>query len=91
MTLPVALTMPAVNTLPPVALPVTAKLPNVPTDVMLVCAAVVRVPTMLVPLILPPVILPVALIIPPVSTFPLVIFATALNPTFDVKVFAELL
>ena len=35
--------------------------------------------------------LPVALTIPPVNTLPPVIFATALNPTFDVKVFAELL
>ena len=47
------------NTLPPVILPVTAKLPNVPTEVMLVCAAVVNVPTILVPLKLPLVILPV--------------------------------
>ena len=45
--------------LPPATLAVTAKLPRVPTLVMLVCAAVVSVPTMLVPLKLPPVILPV--------------------------------
>ena len=65
-TLPVALTMPAVNKLPPVALPVTAKLVRVPTLVILVCAAVVNVPTMLVPLRLPPVILPVTLTVAPV-------------------------
>jgi hypothetical protein len=40
-------------------LPVTDKLVSVPTDVMLVCAAVVNVPTMLVPLKLPDAILPV--------------------------------
>ena len=58
--LPVALINPPVKILPPVALPVTVRLPNVPTDVILVCAAVVSVPTILVPLRLPPVILPVA-------------------------------
>ena len=40
-------------------LPDTDKLPNVPTDVILVCAAVVKVPTILVPLKLPLVMLPV--------------------------------
>ena len=45
--------------LPPLILPVTFRLPNVPTEVMLVCAAVVSVPTMLVPDRLPAVMLPV--------------------------------
>ena len=45
-------------------LPVTVNAPNVPTDVMLVCAAVVNVPTMLVPDRLPEVMLPVALSVP---------------------------
>ena len=40
-------------------LPVTARLVSVPTEVILVCAAVVNVPTMLVPLRLPLVMLPV--------------------------------
>ena len=62
---------PPVNKLPLVVLPVTAKLPNVPTDVILVCAAVVKVPTMLVPLRLPPVMLPVADINPIVRKLPL--------------------
>ena len=57
--LPVADTIPPVLMLPPVALPVTVKLVNVPTEVILVCAAVVSVPTMLVPDRLPPVMLPV--------------------------------
>ena len=55
----VAFTLAPPNTLPPVILPVTAKLPSVPTEVMLVCAAVVSVPTMLVPDRLPLVMLPV--------------------------------
>ena len=46
-------------TLPLVILPVTASDVNVPTLVMLGCAAVVNVPTMLVPLKLPAVTLPV--------------------------------
>ena len=50
--------------LPDVTLPVTDKLSNVPTDVILVCAAVVSVPTMLVPLRLPPTMLPTELISP---------------------------
>ena len=56
--------------LPLVVLPVTANAVNVPTEVILVCAAVVNVPTILVPLKLPPVILPVAEINPPVKTLP---------------------
>ena len=52
---------PAVRMLPPVTLPVTARAPKVPTEVILVCAAVVKVPTMLVPDKLPPAMLPVAL------------------------------
>ena len=43
-TVPVALTKPAVRMLPPCTLPVTLTLDNVPTDVMLGCAAVVTVP-----------------------------------------------
>ena len=58
---PVALTSPNVRKLPPCTLAVTAKLPKVPTEVMLFCAAVVNVPTMLVPDKLPPVMLPTAL------------------------------
>ena len=59
-TLPVALTVPPVAKLPAVAVFVTLKLPSVPTDVMLVCAAVNNVPVKLVALTLPPVMLPVA-------------------------------
>ena len=46
---------------------------------MLVCAAVVNVPTMLVPDRLPPVMLPVAEINPPVSILPPVILADTLT------------
>ena len=52
--------------LPPVMLPVTFNDPSVPTDVILVCAAVVSVPTIDVPLRLPPVMLPVTLTVVPV-------------------------
>ena len=45
---PVALTVPAVAKLPPVTVPVTLKLDNVPTDVMLGCAAVLSVPATVV-------------------------------------------
>ena len=41
------------------ALPLTANDPKVPTEVMFVCAAVVKVPTMLVPCKLPEVMFPV--------------------------------
>ena len=54
--------------LPLVMLPVTLKLPNVPTEVTLGCAAVVSVPTILVPLKLPDVMLPVTLKLPNVPT-----------------------
>ena len=66
---------PPVNKLPPVTLAVTVNAPSVPTEVMLVCAAVVNVPTMLVPDKLPPVMLPVALIKPPVNKLPPVMLA----------------
>ena len=45
-------------------MPVTANAVNVPTDVMLVCAAVANVPVMFVPDRLPPVMLPTAVINP---------------------------
>ena len=45
-------------------MPVTVNAPSVPTEVMLVCAAVVNVPATLVTLTLPAVILPVAEISP---------------------------
>ena len=51
--LPVADINPAVSKLPPVALPVTAKLVKVPTLVMLVCAAVATVPIRFPPVMLP--------------------------------------
>ena len=47
-TLPLAVTFPAVLMLPAEALPVTVNAVNDPTDVMLVCAAVVSVPATLV-------------------------------------------
>ena len=56
---PVAEINPAVLRLPPCTLPVTLKLLSVPTEVIFVCAAVVNVPTILVPDRLPEVILPV--------------------------------
>ena len=62
--LPVAVITPAVPIFPPVMFPVTASNVNVPTLVILGCAAVVRVPvkklavTKLPPLILPAVMLP---------------------------------
>jgi len=72
--------------LPVVVVPVTLKLPNVPTLVMFVWLAVVTVPTKLAPVttpvtltvvpvwlvaeMLPTVALPVALIVPPVTTLP---------------------
>ena len=59
--LPVADITPPVSKLPAVVLAVTVNEPNVPTEVMLVCVAVVNVPTILVPDKLPPVILPLAL------------------------------
>ena len=67
-----ALTKPAVKMLAPTKLPLVLTKPlevidvNVPTDVMLFCAAVVNVPAIFVPDKLPPVMLPVALIKPPV-------------------------
>ena len=65
--------------MPLVTFAVTVKLPNVPTDVMLFCDAVVNVPTILVPEILPPVILPTELINPPVIILPPVILAVTAN------------
>jgi len=68
--LPTAEISPPVNKFPPVTLPVTVKLVNVPTDVMLGCAAVVTVAAVvaktaleIVPIKLPPVMLPVVLIV----------------------------
>ena len=63
-TVPVADTSPAVRILPPCTLAVTVRALSVPTDVILVCAAVSKVPAMLVnaprvPDTLPLVILPV--------------------------------
>ena len=68
-TLPAELSALAANApdnakLPPAMLAVTAKLVSVPTEVILVCAAVVNVPTMLVPDKLPPEMLPTAVINP---------------------------
>ena len=85
-TLPAADINPPVSKLPVVVLAVTVSAPSVPTDVIFVCAAVVNVPTMLVPDKLPPVILPVALINPAVRKLPPVILPTALSanpPVFD--------
>ena len=65
-------------------LPVTANDPNVPTEVIFVCAAVVSVPTMLVPLRFPPVILPVAEISPPVSKLPPVTLPAVTVPVVDI-------
>ena len=70
--------MPPVSKFPPDALPVTARLFKVPSEVILVCAAVVSVPTILVPLRLPPVMLPVALTTPVASTLPPVTLPVAL-------------
>ena len=77
--LPVADTIPPVNIFPPVALPVTVRLVNEPTEVILVCAAVVNVPVILVTLRLPPVMLPVADTIPPVSKLPVMVLPVTLK------------
>ena len=66
--------------LPPEILPVTAKLVNVPTEVMLPCAAVVNEPVIFVPLRLPLEILPVADINPLVNILPPVILPAANIP-----------
>ena len=73
--LPVALINPAVNKFAPVTLPLELIAPefnevNVPTDVILACAAVVKLPDRLVADTLPPVMLPVAEINPAVRRFP---------------------
>ena len=81
---PVAEIRPAVRILPPCTLPVTDKALKVPTEVILVCAAVNSVPVRLVALTLPAVKLPVALINPPVNmlapvTLPLELIAPEFN------------
>ena len=76
----VAFTLAPPSTLPPVILPVTFKLPSVPTAVILVCVAVIKVPAMLPPTVrLPPVMLPVADTIPAVRKLPLSILAVTLT------------
>ena len=65
--------------LPPVTLPVADNAPKVPTLVIFVCAAVVNVPAILVPLRLPPVMLPVALSVP-VMLAPVVVVTSTLVP-----------
>ena len=86
-TLPVELTNPPVLILPPDTLPVTANKVNVPTEVILVCAAVASVPVILVPDKLPPVILPVALTCPAVVKLPPATFAvTANDPSVPTEV-----
>ena len=74
--LPVPLTTPVPNnTLPPVMLAVTARLPSVPTEVIFVCAAVCKVPVKLVANMLP-----VPLTTPdPNMTLPPVTFAVTLT------------
>ena len=62
----VAFTLAPPSTLPPLMFPVTAKLVNVPTEVILVCAAVDNVPAIPVTLRLPPVMLPVTETVAPV-------------------------
>ena len=64
-TLPLKLN-PAAFKLPPDTLPVTLNAVNVPTLVMLVCAAVISVPLMFPPTKLPPVTLPVTETVLPV-------------------------
>ena len=72
--LPVADIVPIVDTLPTVAVPLTLRLVSVPTDVMLVCAAVCSVPVKLVA-----VMLPVPLTIPePNNTLPPVMLPVVL-------------
>ena len=75
---PVAETNPAVRMLPPCTLPDTDNALRVPTLVILVCASVVNVPTILVPDKLPPVILPVTLNNP--ETYSPVVANTATLP-----------
>ena len=71
----VALIKPPVCMLPPVTFAVTAKLPNVPTLVIFVCAAVCKVPVKLVANTLP-----VPLTTPdPNTTLPPVTFAVTLT------------
>jgi len=65
--------------LPLVTLPVTAKLVSVPTEVILGCAAVVNVPTMLVPLRLPEVMLPVTANAPKVPTVVILVWLAVVS------------
>ena len=83
--LPVADINPAVSKLPLVVLAVTVSAPSVPTEVILVCAAVANVPVILVPDKLPPVMLPAADINPAVSKLPPVTLPLALttDPVID--------
>jgi hypothetical protein len=86
----VALICPAVNKLAPVTLPLELiapefKLVNVPTEVMLACAAVVKLPVKLVALTLPPVMLPVAVIEPAVRILPPVMLPVADTVLVDVN------
>jgi hypothetical protein len=66
-------------TLPDVTFPVTDNDPNVPTEVIFVCAAVVSVPTILVPDKLPLVMLPVTAKLPNVPTDVMLVCAAVVN------------
>ena len=87
--LPVADTCPAVVRLPPATLPVTESDPRVPRLVILVCAAVVSVPDMLVnaPFVapmLPTLALPVALSVPVILAPVAVTVITLAVPAADI-------
>ena len=79
----VALTKVAPVKLPAVMLPVTANEPNVPTEVMLPCAAVVTVPAVVAVVALPTVndeAVPVNPVPAPVNDEPVIVLAALINP-----------
>ena len=93
-TAPVALINPAVRRLPPCTFPVTLNDDNVPTLVMLVCAAVVIAPTKLAPVTAPETDTLLPVITPPTTDAAVVVPVTLVEvpvitpPTTDAAVTA---